>query len=98
MATFLRPDGSSAEISPKSGRAFSIEELHAAVAGYIEIIRIPDGRLMILNEDGKQLQLRPNWQATALARAWLLPGDVIVGNVVLANDIEAGNEPEVEEE
>jgi hypothetical protein len=90
MATLIRSHGEIRELAPADGVAFTLTELQAIVGGYIEAIGVPDGRLMFLNEDGKRLQLPINHEATARVRHWLMPWDVIVGDVLLADSVEIG--------
>jgi hypothetical protein len=62
-----------------------LEEYQALVGGYIEVVTLPDGRALVLDEEGK-LKGRPlNRRATALwheaapyARRDVLVGDVVV--------------------
>src|SRR5437868_14639183 len=73
MATILYPDGRQEERQPKNGHTFRLAELQEIVGdgtpegrGYIEIIPTNDGRVMVLHEEGKLLDLPRNEQATAL--------------------------------
>ena len=78
MAQIIRADGSVEEVEmpKKDGLSF----MQQVVGGYIEIVRIPDGRLMVLNEEGKLLRLPLNTKATALYNNL---NDVIVGDVLV---------------
>jgi len=67
MALILYPDGTSKEVHPANGDHFEIEELVQIVEGTIQMIPLPDGRIMTLNEEGGRVGLPPNEQATALA-------------------------------
>lgn len=67
MATILYPDGRTEEIQPQNNRDFKLEELQKIVGGHIEILPLRDGRIMVINEEGKLLDLSRNEQATALA-------------------------------
>jgi Domain of unknown function (DUF3846) len=66
MAHILYPDGSSKEVQPANSTDFRLEELREIVGGSIEILNLKDGRIMVLNESGKLLDLPRNEQATAL--------------------------------
>jgi hypothetical protein len=64
----------------------SLEGMQKAVGGYIQAIPTKDGKLMILNEEGKFMNLPPNETANALVD--LFPGDYIVGDVLIIDDDE----------
>ena len=73
MALILYTDGTNKEVHPANGDHFEIEELVKIVEGTIQMIPLPDGRIMTLNEEGGpdaeagRTGLPPNEQATALA-------------------------------
>ncbi len=90
MATVLYVDGTRAPVAPRSAPSFTLEELQALVGGYIEVVALRDGRLLVLNEEGKLEGFPYNEQATALARDCLFPGDFIVGTAVLVSEEELG--------
>jgi hypothetical protein len=53
-AYILTTDGEIKVTAPKNGTDFSLDELKAAIGGgYIEIVRIPHNRLMVVDEEGK---------------------------------------------
>ena len=83
-ATVIEPSGESREVSPANGREFTLEELHAFVGGYIELVKLKPGNgqdYMYINEEGKLQHLAPNPRATALAA--IDPRDVIAGTAVI---------------
>jgi len=62
----------------------SLPSLQAAVEGYIETVPLGDGRILIVNEEGKLYGLPHNNIATTfLTMSGVHPGDYIVGNAVL---------------
>ncbi len=67
MATIIYPDGRTEEVSPRNGRDFSLDELSKIVQGHIEVVYTKDTRIMVINEEGKLLDLPRNEKATALA-------------------------------
>ena len=86
MATIIKTDGYVINIEPKDGKEFSLEEMQTIVSGYIEIVDLPDGNYMVVNEDGKLKGLAINHVATQIYTN-ALPGvyDVIVGDVLVCN-------------
>ena len=83
MAHIIRTNGSTEEINPQNGTDFGLEEMQKAVGGYIEVITISNGRIMILDEEGKLKYKDINPEATNLAEDFLLDGDFIVGDVIV---------------
>ena len=85
--TALRIDADGTEtILIATGKAFTLEELQRAVGGYIELVRLRDGRQMYCDEDAKRKapSLAINDRATALFHAaGGVPWDVVLGPVVI---------------
>lgn len=79
MATLLKSDGTRKEIQPQNGTDFKLEELQAYVDGYIEIVNLQNGEILVINE-----------AATKLARKHraIYYWDWIDGDVVLCKDEE----------
>lgn len=96
MALLIPATGPAREVTPANGDQFTLEELHRIVGGYIEALRAPDDRIMFLNEDGKRLGLQKNDKATALgwAAGTLSASDVVVGDVIVCDEREAGETDE----
>lgn len=78
MATIYKTDGKAIEIEPKNGNDFQLEELKSVVGGFIEIVHLRDGRLMVVNEEGRLIGLRYNRMATLLYGHDIIVGDVLV--------------------
>ena len=53
MATILRVDGDSEEVQPRNGIDFSLEELQKIVGGYIEIVKVSNRQIMVVDNEGK---------------------------------------------
>ncbi len=81
-AFVLYTDGRREDVSPKNGTDFSLEELQKIVGGYIEIVSLNRETILVCNENGKQMKLPFNVNAT-----WLLarPRDFVVGNVLICH-------------
>ena len=58
----------------------TLSEMQACVGGYIELIYLKDGVILVVNEEGKLNNLKPNIIATELAG---ISDDHIVGDVLL---------------
>lgn len=87
MATIYKTSGECIEIAPKNGSDFSLSELQSIVSGYIEIINLFDGRIMVVNEEGKLKGLAINHVATRIFNeAFPTTLDVVGDVLVCAND------------
>lgn len=65
------------EVSPRSGTTYSLEELQGYVEGYIEVVYLNDGRLMIVDEEGWLKDNYLNGKASRIA------GRMIAGNALI---------------
>lgn len=90
-AMILRADGTCQEIQPTNGTDFQLSELQRIVGAgappgrdWIEIVPTKDGRIMVLNEEGKLYDLPRNAQATALA-ALPTPADLAQARAILGD-------------
>lgn len=85
MATIYKTDGTSIEVKPKNGKDFSLKEMQEIVDGYIEILDLNDGRIIVLNEEGKCSGLPYNHMATLMYRKAYNTLDFIVGDVLVCD-------------
>ena len=90
MATLLYVNGTQTTVTPASPPAFSLEELQAMVGGWLEVVYLPDGNLLVIDEEGKLKNYPRNEQATRLAASRLFRGDYIAGNAVIVTLQERG--------
>lgn len=89
MATLIRTNGSEEQVRPADGKYFTLEELQRYVGGFIEAVALPNGKTMIVNEEGKLDNLPYNQRATLLgAAAGTMPGDEVMGDVLVLSDDE----------
>ena len=90
MAKVYYVDGVVEDIQPKNGKDFKLEELRDIVEGWIEILYLNDGRLMVINEEGKLEGLDLNVNATNIYMESFENNDIIVGNALVCdkNEIE----------
>lgn len=74
---WLKADTTVEAIRPDNGTDFSLKELQGYVGGYIEIVRLPNNYILVVDEEGELKQKKLNKKASELA------GQPIVGDVVL---------------
>jgi ribosomal protein L36 len=77
-----RASGTQESVSPENEKQFTSKELRAIVGGYIQLLFFLDGRVMVVNEDGRLGELPPNVRATEIIRrngkANVIFGDALV--------------------
>lgn len=83
MAQQIKVNGDTEEVTDTS-----LKSLQSLVGGYIEIVPTNDGRLMVVDEEGKLKGKPVNMKATTLTRGIVADSDLIVGDVVVANEDE----------
>lgn len=79
MAQLIRANGDIKEIEPADRNSFTLKEMQEYVGGWIEVIYLASGEIMVLNEEGKLIELPINEKATELYGSY----DVIVGDVMV---------------
>lgn len=89
MATLIKTDGSKLEIQPQNGLDFQLDELQKFVDGYIDIINLHNGDILVINDNGKDV-LDSNETATEIAHKHnaIFGWDYICGDVVMCKDRE----------
>ena len=81
----LYSNGTKVKVKPEDGKQFNLKEIQTIVKGYIQLIYIGN-YVMIINEDGKELGLPFNEEATNLFQTHHnidKDGDFIVGDVII---------------
>lgn len=98
MAMLLRTDGTTQtlEMPASLTRAERLKLMQDTVGGWIEVVRLPDGKLLVVDEEGKLRDKPYNEAATAIA-APRLTGDFIVGDALLVTHDEFEGEDEGDE-
>lgn len=79
MAQIIKTTGEIIETEPKNGIDFQLDELQAVVGGFIEIVHLSNGKIMVVNEEGKLDGLPVNNKASELYP------DIIVGDVLVCD-------------
>ena len=84
-ATLYTPNGGEKDIISKVRNKLSLEEMQKLVGGYIEIVRLNDGRIIIVNEEGLLQGLPVNIEATNILRRDHSTTQYIVGNAIVCD-------------
>ena len=87
-ATFYATEGEIIKVSPRNGKDFKLEELYTLLGcDYIEVLRLDDKNIVVIDEEGK-LNGRPvNYKATALCheKNAIFDWDCIVGPAIVCH-------------
>lgn len=81
MARIIRVDGTEEDLTD-----VSLESLQKAVGGYIECVSTNNGKVLVINEEGKLMNLALNLKASQMYEHSL--HDQIFGDVVVCEDWE----------
>jgi hypothetical protein len=81
MAELIKTDGSRTEVNPRDGVSFHLDELYEMLSCHlIEVVDLPCGKILIIDEEGKITEKPTNQIATmmyAQLSDWIA-GDCIV--------------------
>lgn len=84
-AKIIYTDKEAEDYTPKNGKAFELDELQGIVDGNFEIVRLRDGRMIIVDEDGKSKDKAVNIPATNILRRDHYTTDYIVGIAIVCD-------------
>lgn len=84
-ARIIYTDKEAEEYTPKNGKTFALTEMQEIVGGYVEPIRLNDGRMIIVDEDGKSKNKAVNIPATNILRRDHFTTDYIVGTAIVCD-------------
>ena len=84
-AKIIYTDKEDEDYTPKNGKTFGLTEMQKIVGGYIEPIRLNDGRMIIVDEDGKSKSKAVNIPATNILRRAHFTTDYIVGTAIVCD-------------
>ena len=85
-AILIPVEGEEQELTPKDGKYFSLEEMQKIVGGYIEIVGLGEGLVLVCNEEGKiDGKSLPNARATKVWQKHYGATDVIYGDVLVCD-------------
>lgn len=85
-AKIIYTDKEAEDYTPKNGKTFELDELQGIVGGWIEIIRLKDGRIIVIDEEGKSKDKAVNIPATNIMRRDHFTTDYIVGTAIVCDD------------
>ena len=81
-AKIIYTDKEAEDYTPKNGKTFGLTEMQEIIGGYVEPIRLNDGRMIIVDEDGKSKDKAVNIPATNILRRDHYTTDYIVGTAI----------------
>ena len=84
-AKIIYTDKEAEDYTPKNGKTFELTEMQEIIGGYVEPIRLNDGRMIIVDEDGKSNDKTVNIPATNILRRDHFTTDYIVGTVIVCD-------------
>ena len=84
-AKIIYTDKGAEDYTPKNGKTFGKTEMYGIVEGYIDIIRLNDGRVIVVDSQGKALNKAVNIPATNILRRDHYTTDYIVGTAIVCD-------------
>ena len=84
-AKIIYTDKEAEDYTPKNGKTFEFDELKGIVGGHFEIVRLNDGRMIIVDEEGKSKDKAVNIPATNILRRDHYTTDYIVGTAIVCD-------------
>ena len=84
-AKIIYTDKEAEDYTPKNGKTFELDELKGIVDGYIEIVRLNDGRVIVIDLEGKSKDKAVNIPATNILRRDHFTTDYIVGTAIVCD-------------
>ena len=84
-AKIIYTDKEAEDYTPKNGKTFALTEMQEIIGGYVEPIRLNDGRIIIVDEEGKSKDKAVNIPATNILRRDHFTTDYIVGTAIVCD-------------
>ena len=84
-AKIIYTDKEAEDYTPKNGKTFALTEMQEIIGGYVEPIRLNDGRMIIADEEGKSKNKAVNIPATNILRRDHYTTDYIVGTAIVCD-------------
>ena len=73
----IKPDGVIEEVDTPDNRAYTLKEMQKIVGGYVQLVYLSKGRVMMVDEEGLYKNYKYNEKASKMA------GQSIVGTVLV---------------
>ena len=84
-AKIIYTDKEAEDYTPKNGKTFALTEMQEIIGGYVEPIRLNDGRMILVDEEGKSKNKAVNIPATNILRRDHFTTDYIVGTAIVCD-------------
>ena len=84
-AKIIYTDKEAEDYTPKNGKTFALTEMQEIIGGYVEPIRLNDGRMILVDEEGKSKNKAVNIPATNILRRDHYTTDYIVGTAIVCD-------------
>lgn len=84
-SVIIKVDGTCVPAVPSNGTDFSLEEAQKAVDGYIDVLRLTDDRIMVVNDEGAINGMEYNRGASKVYQINRGVDVMIYGNVLVCN-------------
>ena len=84
-AKIIYTDKEDEDYTPKNGKTFALTEMQEIIGGYVEPIRLNDGRMILVDEEGKSKSKAVNIPATNILRRDHFTTDYIVGTAIVCD-------------
>ena len=84
-AKIIYTDKEAEDYTPKNGKTFALTEMQEIIGGYVEPIRLNDGRMILVDEEGKSKSKAVNIPATNILRRDHYTTDYIVGTAIVCD-------------
>lgn len=89
MATLIQTNGKRRMVQPANGTDFSLEEVYRLLnIERVEMVYLADGRIMLLDEEGKLTGAAFNQSASLLYGRGRIAYDTIAGDVLVCKETE----------
>lgn len=82
----IEPDGSQRLLDVPNEMPAELQLLRETLGGHLEMVALPNGLTMFVNEEGKLMEMPLNVRATKLSG--LFPHDVIAGPAVIMGTVD----------